>query len=188
MQLTKPEKYIIGTLIIVLILCVFKLCNNSEKPNTLKNINYIDTLELSKEKDVTVQKLKDIHYRRIIDSISNIKNKVLIKYIKVRDIAIRDTNKAVQELIVDCDSLNLINALTVTYKDSTIDSKNKIISDYKDIIMLKNYTHSNDSLNIIGLNDNIKRQKKRVIKAKIGGGLIAILSAGFGFGVGKVMP
>lgn len=136
MKQSKYKKYLL--LLIPITIAVIwlmpKSCSHEEvKPSA----NYLDTLEIKKKNDIVIHEVKEKGYLRIIDSLKNVKSRVVVKYIKSRDEAIKDTSKAVQIFISNCDSMEIVNVFLQQYKDSIIDSKESIIRDKDDLILIE---------------------------------------------------
>jgi hypothetical protein len=189
--MTNKIKIITSVAVLIVIVLFFKLCVSDNYENDtlptlpiplestkLKEIERL-TYELGLEKNKTdsLSKLKAIvehHYHTVYDSL----------YIESDSVC----RAALLIAYNECQNVDSVNTDIINSLSNELATTDKIISDYKDVISIKNYTLSNDSLNMIGLNDEIKHQKKRVAKAKIGGVLYGIGGVLVGFGAGKVIP
>lgn len=134
--MNKHKKYLflLIPITIAVIWLMPKSCSHEEVNPSVK---YLDTLEIKKKNDIVIHEVKEKGYLRIIDSLKSVKSRVVVKYIKSRDEAIKDTSKAVQIFISNCDSMEIVNVFLQQYKDSIIDSKESIIQDKDDLILIE---------------------------------------------------
>lgn len=176
-------------IVIVLIMLLPKGCSTPGIPD---NSNLPILLENQKLKEVERLTYELGIERNKTDSLKALKPKVVYRYKTVYDsIYIESDSVCRLALLIthnECLKLDSVNASIISGQENQLTKYSEMVGNYKDIIVLKDYKNSIDSLNMIGLNDEIKHQKKRVVKAKVGGGLIAILCGAAGFRVGKVMP
>lgn len=135
-MLSKYKKYLL-LLIPITIAVIWLMPKSCSHEKVKPSVNYLDTLEIKKKNDIVIHEVKEKGYLRIIDSLKSVKSRVIVKYIKSRDEAIKDTSKAVQTFISNCDSMEIVNAFMQQYKDSIIDSKESIIRDKDDLILIE---------------------------------------------------
>jgi hypothetical protein len=136
MKQSKYKKYLL-LLIPITIAVIWLMPKSCSHEGVKKSVNYLDTLDIKKKNEIVIHEHKENGYKRIIDSLKNVKNRVVVKYIKSRDEAKKDTSKAVQIFISNCDSMEIVNVFLQQYKDSIIDSKESIIRDKDDLILIE---------------------------------------------------
>ena len=169
----KYEKPLLIIAVIGLVFMLFHTCNNSDytdyKPindSTLIKAN-LSNAKLSND----ITKLT-----KQTDSLKSIKKVLKIVYKeKVNNVYLvaPDTCKTYIDTIIKWHlEIDTINELTIKTQDSVIKDYSRMIINYKDIVMVKDIQHYNDSL-------ALRKQKRSKIKvgvgAFLGGLLIGIL-------------
>jgi len=178
----------ITTAVLLAIMLIGKGCDNKPVINPTLPI----PLEATKLKEVERLTYELGIEKNRTDSLKALKPKYIRGKDRIHDslIYVVDSTckKAVEIMYVECLKTDSVNNNIIQGQEIQLMKYSEVVGNYKDIIVLKNYTHSVDSINAIGLNDEIKHQKKRVVKAKIGGVAYSIGGFLIGIGVGKIMP
>jgi len=191
MQLTTKINIVLSILTIILCFFIFRNCE-FWKNNKVPNVTLPIPLETQKLKEIERLTYELGIEKNRTDSLKALKPKYIAGKDRIHDslIYVVDSTckKAVEIMYVECLKTDSINNHIIQGQEIQLMKYSEVVGNYKDIIVLKDYKHSVDSLNMIGLNDEIKHQKKRVIKAKVGGGITSVLSGLAGFGIGKIIP
>ena len=173
--MSQTFKYILIALIgFILALILFKDCSNvNTSKNNLNGLKSIfDSLEVkAKKKNRQIAELRQVN-----DSLKLAKNKVLLKYITIKDtITLRDSNDVIiyEALTNACDTL-------INEYERIITNDSVIINNYDSLVVLKNNKIEVQKKEIDLHLADIRKQKKRTVK-------YALISLGVGVIMGVIV-
>ena len=175
--------YIIIGILIVILSFIMKDC--SHKPNLVLTPNdSINTVIAEKEQIIDYIKNDNANLKAKIDSLSNLKPKVIVRYKTVYDsLLIVDTMcvQALNTLHNEHSKVDSVNNAIISNQETHIMNDSHIIGNLTDIIALKQYRITSDSLVIDDLNMTVKKEKRKGKLKTILGSAIGVL-AGIGLG------
>ena len=177
--------YIIIGILIVILSFIMKDC--SHKPNLVVTPNdSINTVIAEKEQIIDYIKNDNANLKAKIDSLSNLKPKVIVRYKTVYDsLLIVDTMcvQALNTLHNEHSKVDSVNNAIISNQETHIMNDSHIIGNLTDIIALKQYRITSDSLVIDNLNMTVKKEKRKGKLGTILGSAIGVLA---GIGIGSI--
>lgn len=173
--------YIIIGVLIVILSFIMKDC--SHKPN-LKIVpnDSINNAIAEKEQINEYLKNDNIVLKAKIDSLSNLKPKVIVRYKTVYDSLLVVDSMCVKSLIKLHDEhskIDSVNNNIITNQETHIMNDSHIIGNLTDIIALKQYRINSDSIVIEDLTITVKKEKRKgKVKTVLGSALGALSGIG----------
>jgi hypothetical protein len=181
----KTLKLFLGCLILFLVIFALYWCNSKPhpfiKPNNNDSINNAIS-NLKSQNSVLIKNNKSL--RTEIDSLSNLKPKVIVRYKTIYDSLLVVDSTCVRSLNLlynECQKVDSVNNQIITNQETHIMNDSHIIGNLADIIALKQTRISNDSLTIDDLTMTVKKEKRKGKLKTILGTALGTL-AGFGLG------
>ena len=175
--------YIIIGILIVILSFIMKDCEH--KPNLVLTPNdSINTAIAEKEQIIDYIKNDNANLKAKIDSLSNLKPKVIVRYKTVYDsLLVVDTMciSALNTLHIEHSKIDSVNNQIISNQETHIMNDSHIIGNLTDIIALKQYRINSDSIVIEDLNMTVKKEKRKGKLKTILGSAIGVL-AGIGIG------
>lgn len=175
--------YIIIGILIVILSFIMKDCEH--KPNLVLTPNdSINTAIAEKEQIIDYIKNDNANLKAKIDSLSNLKPKVIVRYKTVYDsLLVVDTMciSALNTLHIEHSKIDSVNNQIISNQETHIMNDSHIIGNLTDIIALKQYRINSDSIVIEDLNMTVKKEKRKGKVKTILGSAIGVL-AGIGIG------
>lgn len=168
--------YLIIGILIVILSFIMKDCEHKPKLVLTPN-DSINTVIAEKEQIIAYIKEDNIRKKAVIDSLNNLKPKVIVRYKTVYDsLLIVDTMcvQALNTLYNECQKVDSVNNQIITNQEQHIINDSHIIGNLTDIVALKQYQHTKDSTRIVQLNDTIPTVKRK--------GFLKGFGIGFGSG------
>lgn len=173
--------YIIIGILIVILSFIMKDC--SHKPNlVVVNNDSINNAIAEKEQINEYLKNDNIVLKAKIDSLSNLKPKVIVRYKTVYDSLLVVDSMCVKSLIKLHDEhskIDSVNNNIITNQETHIMNDSHIIGNLTDIIALKQYRINSDSIVIEDLTMTVKKEKRKgKVKTVLGSALGALSGIG----------
>ena len=173
--------YLIIGILIVILSFIMKDC--SHKPNLVLTPNdSINTAIAEKEQINEYLKNDNIVLKAKIDSLSNLKPKVIVRYKTVYDSLLVVDSMCVKSLIKLHDEhskIDSVNNNIITNQETHIMNDSHIIGNLTDIIALKQYRINSDSIVIEDLTITVKKEKRKgKVKTVLGSALGALSGIG----------
>lgn len=173
--------YIIIGVLIVILSFIMKDC--SHKPNlVLTPKDSINTAIAEKEQIIDYIKNDNAILKAKIDSLSNLKPKVIVRYKTVYDSLLVVDSMCVKSLIKLHDEhskIDSVNNNIITNQETHIMNDSHIIGNLTDIIALKQYRINSDSIVIEDLTITVKKEKRKgKVKTVLGSALGALSGIG----------
>lgn len=181
----KTLKLFLGCLILFLVIFALYWCNSKPHPFIKSNNNDSINNAISNKQaviDMTIANNKALRLK--IDSLSNLKPKVIVRYITVYDSLLVVDSMCVKSLVKLHDEhskIDSVNNHIITNQETHIMNDSHIIGNLTDIIALKQYRINSDSLEINDLIMTVKKEKRKGKLKTILGTALGTL-AGFGLG------
>lgn len=177
--------YIIIGILIVILSFIMKDC--SHKPNLVLTPNdSINTAIAEKEQINEYLKNDNAILKAKIDSLKALKPKVVVRYKTVYDsLLVTDTTcvNSLNLLYNECQKVDSVNSAIITNQEKHIMNDSHIIGNLTDIIALKQYRITSDSLVIDELNMTVKKEKRKGKLKTILGSAVGVLA---GIGIGSI--
>lgn len=177
--------YIIIGILIVILSFIMKDC--SHKPNLVLTPNdSINTAIAEKEQINEYLKNDNAILKAKIDSLKALKPKVVVRYKTVYDSLIVVDSvcvKSLNTLYNECQKVDSVNNVIISNQETHIMNDSHIIGNLTDIIALKQYRITSDSLVIDDLNMTVKKEKRKGKLKTILGSAVGVLA---GIGIGSI--
>ena len=177
--------YIIIGILIVILSFIMKDC--SHKPNLVLTPNdSINTAIAEKEQINEYLKNDNAILKAKIDSLKALKPKVVVRYKTVYDSLIVVDSvcvKSLNTLYNECQKVDSVNNVIISNQETHIMNDSHIIGNLTDVIALKQYRITSDSLVIDDLNMTVKKEKRKGKLKTILGSAVGVLA---GIGIGSI--
>ena len=184
----KTFRIALGVLLLLLILFALHYCNSKPQPInfTTTNTDSLNTIiaEKNQVNEFVMQNNKELRIK--LDSINKVKPKIVHHYHTVYDSLIIADTACVNSLVTlynQCAKVDSVNEYIIANQSSQIGNLISVTNNQQDIIDIRNYQHSVDSVNEVVLKQTIKDEvsngKRKYRKGLLQGGVI-------GLGVGVI--
>ena len=192
MKNIKEKIEIIGAILfavwfwIVLIWLLNKGCSTEPPPQTI-NKDSLYTIIAEKEQINDCLKNENKQIKAITDSLKALKPKVIVRYKTVYDSLLVVDSMCIQALNALHDEhtkIDSVNNQIITNQETHIMNDSHIIGNLTDIIALKQYRISSDSLEIKDLTMTVKKEKRKGKLKTVLGTALGVLS---GIGIGSII-
>lgn len=177
--------YLIIGILITILSFIMKDCNH--KPN-LKVVPNDSINSIIDDKQAVIDMLIENNkaIRTQIESLKEVKPKVIVRYKTVYDsLLVTDTTcvNSLNLLYNECQKVDSVNSAIITNQEKHIMNDSHIIGNLTDIIALKQYRITSDSLVIDDLNMTVKKEKRKGKLKTILGSALGVLA---GIGIGSI--